>query len=148
VAGFIGFLGTYTPRLDEKGRLILPAKFREGLADGLVMAKGQERCVVIYPVAEFAKLAVAVQQAPSSVAGVRDYSRVLASSATDDVLDKQGRVTIPPLLRDYAGLDRELAVIGNFNRVEVWEQGAWAAYLQAKEPGFAEQSQEVAPGLF
>lgn len=142
------FLGTYTPRLDDKGRLILPAKFRDELAEGLVMAKGQERSLVIYPQAEFFRMAAAMQQAPGTVAGVRDYTRVLASSAHSEVPDRQGRITIPPPLRDYAKLSRELAVIGNFNRVEVWDLPVWESYLREKEPAFAAQSQEVAPGLF
>ena len=81
------FLGTHTPKLDDKGRLILPAKFREPLAEGLVMAKGQERCIVVYPMAEFYRFAAQMQTAPSSVSGVRDYTRVLASSASPEVPD-------------------------------------------------------------
>ncbi len=142
------FLGTYTPRLDDKGRLILPAKFRDGLAEGLVMAKGQERCLVVYPTAEFLRIATAMQQAPGTVAHVRDYTRVLASSATDQVPDRQGRITIPAMLRDYAQLDRDLAVIGNISRVEIWHLPAWEDYLATKEPVFASQSEEVAPGVF
>ncbi len=142
------FLGTYTPRLDDKGRLILPAKFRDELAAGLVMAKGQERCLVVYPREEFLRIATAMQQAPGTVAHVRGYTRVLASSATDELPDRQGRITIPPMLRSYAGLTRDLAVIGNINRVEIWDLPAWETYLAEKEPEFASQSQEVAPGLF
>jgi len=142
------FLGTHTPRLDDKGRLILPARFRDGLADGLVMAKGQERCVVVYPTQEFYRYAARMQSAPSSVAGVRDFTRVLASSATAETPDRQGRITIPPMLRDYAGLTRDLAVIGNFSRVEIWALPAWTAYLADKEPAFAAQSEEVMPGQF
>ena len=109
----VPFLGTHTPKLDDKGRLILPAKFREPLAAGLVMAKGQERCIVVYPMA-----------------------------------DRQGRITIPPMLREYAALDRDLAVIGNISRVEIWQLDAWNTYLAEKEPGFAAQSEEVMPGRF
>ncbi len=142
------FLGTYTPRLDDKGRLILPAKFRDGLAGGLVMAKGQENCLVVYPTAEFMRIATAMQQAPGTVANVRDYTRVLASSATSDELDRQGRITIPATLRTYAGLARDVAVIGHITRVEIWDLTAWESYLAEKEPDFASQSEEVAPGLF
>ena len=142
------FLGTHTPKLDDKGRLILPAKFREPLAEGLVMAKGQERCIVVYPMAEFYRFAAQMQTAPSSVVGVRDYTRVLASSASPEVPDRQGRITIPPMLREYAALDRDLAVIGNISRVEIWQLDAWNTYLAEKEPGFAAQSEEVMPGRF
>ncbi len=144
----VPFLGTHTPRLDDKGRLILPAKFRDALAEGLVMAKGQERCIVVYPMAEFYRFAEQMHTAPSSIAGVRDYTRVLASSASPEVPDRQGRITIPPMLRDYAELSRDLAVIGNISRVEIWQLEAWNAYLAEKEPGFAAQSEEVLPGRF
>ncbi len=144
----VPFLGTHTPKLDDKGRLILPARFREALADGVVMAKGQDRCVVVYPMAEFYRYAAQMQSAPSSVVGVRDFTRVLMSSASPEVPDRQGRITIPPMLRDYASLGRDLAVIGNISRVEIWQLDAWNTYLEEKEPGFAAQSEEVMPGRF
>ena len=75
------------------------------------MAKGQERCIVVYPMAEFYRCAAQMQTAPSSVSGVRDYTRVLASSASPEVPDKQGRITIPPMLREYAALGRDLACL-------------------------------------
>lgn len=142
------FLGTHTPRLDDKGRLFLPAKFRDRLADGLVMTKGQERCLYVYDVAEFTRVATAMQQGPTSSKAVRDYVRVFLSGASDEVPDKQGRVTIPPPLRAYAGLTRDCTVIGAGNRVEVWDTPAWEAYLVRSEAAFAEQSEEVIPGLF
>src|SRR5216683_2881898 len=93
------FLGTHTPRLDEKGRLFLPAKYREELAAGLVITKGQERCLYVFPVPEFARITDALRDAPVTAKNVRDYSRVFFASASDEVPDKQGRITIPPALR-------------------------------------------------
>jgi MraZ protein len=142
------FLGTYTPRLDDKGRLILPAKFREQLEAGVVVTRGQERCLYVFPVAEFERLAEQLRQAPVTSKQARDYLRVFLSGASDEQLDKQGRVTIPPLLRGYAGLDRDCAVIGAGQRVEIWESTAWDTYLQQQEQAFAEQTDEVVPGLF
>jgi len=142
------FVGTFTPRLDDKSRLILPARFREPLAGGLVMTKGQERCIFVHSTEGFYRYAARMQAAPSSVAGVRDFTRVLASSASAEVPDRQGRITIPQMLRDYAGLTRDLAVIGNFSRVEIWQLDAWNAYLAEKEEAFAEQAEEVVPGQF
>ncbi|MCC3764372.1 division/cell wall cluster transcriptional repressor MraZ [Glycomyces sp. TRM65418] len=132
------FLGTHTPRLDDKGRVILPAKFREGLAEGVVITKGQERCLYVFPEAEFTRIAEALQQAPMSSKTARAYSRVFFASAHDEVPDKQGRVTIPPRLREYAGLDRDLAVIGASNRVEIWNSRTWDDYLEASEEAFAD----------
>ena len=87
------FLGTHTPRLDEKGRLFLPAKYREELAGGLVITKGQERCLYVFPVAEFGRITDALRSAPVTAKAVRDYSRVFFASASDEIPDKQGRIT-------------------------------------------------------
>src|SRR5689334_2558684 len=121
------FLGTHTPRLDEKGRLFLPAKFRDRLADGLVVTKGQERCLFVYPTDEFERIATQMQQGPTTSKAVRDYLRVFLAGAHDETPDRQGRLTIPPGLRQYAGLTREFAVIGAGSRVEVWDSAAWAS---------------------
>jgi MraZ protein len=142
------FLGTYTPRLDDKGRLILPAKFREQLEAGVVVTRGQERCLYVFPLAEFERLADQLRQAPVTSKQARDYLRVFLSGASDESVDKQGRVTIPSNLRAYAGLDRDVAVIGAGQRVEIWDARAWEVYLAEQEQAFAEQAEEVVPGLF
>jgi MraZ protein len=142
------FLGTHTPRLDDKGRLILPAKFREQLEAGVVVTRGQERCLYVFPIAEFERLADQLRQAPVTSKQARDYLRVFLSGASDEVVDKQGRVTIPTALRTYAGLDRDVAVIGAGQRVEIWDSAAWDSYLAEQEQSFAEQAVEVVPGLF
>lgn len=141
------FLGTHHPRLDEKGRLFLPAKFRDELAEGLVITKGQERCLYVFSAAEFARLTERLREAPLSAKGARDYSRVFFASAHDDQPDKQGRITVPGPLREYAGLDRDCAVIGANTRVEIWAAAAWSAYLSGQEEEFASLSEEVLPGL-
>ena len=142
------FLGTHAPRLDEKGRVILPAKFREDLAAGLVITKGQERCLYIWPTTEFARITDAMREAPVTSKAARDYQRVLFAGASDERPDKQGRVTIPPALREYAGLERDCVVIGANTRVEIWDAAAWEAYLAAQEEAFSDLSEEVLPGVF
>ena len=138
------FLGTHEPKLDEKGRMTLPAKFREDLAAGLVITRGQERCLNVWPRQQFAAITAGLGQSGSVTRkDLRDYQRVFLSGASDDVPDKQGRVTIPPLLRSYAGLDRDLAVIGAGDRIEVWDAVAWATYLSQQEDSFASLSEEV-----
>lgn len=139
------FLGTHTPRLDDKGRLVLPAKFRDELAEGLVVTRGQERSLTIWPVAAFTRFTQQVQTAPQTSRDVRDYLRMLFAGASDEVPDKQGRITLPPLLRDYAGLDRECVVIGMSDRVEVWESTRWEQYSAEHESSFAELNSEVVP---
>lgn len=141
------FLGTHAPRLDDKGRIFLPAKFREELADGLVITKGQERCLYVWPAAEFDHFTESLRNAPVTNKSARDYMRVLYAGASDEVPDKQGRVTIPTQLREYAGLSRDCVVIGANTRVEIWDAQAWEAYLAEQEPAFAELSEEVLPGV-
>ncbi|MEP7034100.1 MAG: division/cell wall cluster transcriptional repressor MraZ [Dermatophilaceae bacterium] len=141
------FLGTHTPRLDEKGRLFLPAKFRDRLAGGLVITKGQERCLYVYPKDEFAGLAESMRTAPMTTKPVRDYLRVFLSGASDEIPDKQGRVTIPVALREYARLTRDCTVIGNGPRVELWDSTSWDAYLESTEQAFSDQAEEVIPGV-
>lgn len=141
------FLGTYTPRLDDKGRLILPAKYREQLEGGLVVTRGQERCLYVFPQEEFVRIAQEMRTAPVTSKAVRDYLRVFLSGASDETPDKQGRVTLAPMLRQYAGLERDCVVTGVGARLEIWDAAAWEAYLAQVEPAFAEQAEEVIPGL-
>lgn len=141
------FLGTYEPRLDDKGRLILPAKFRDQMAGGIVLTRGQERCLYAFPRAEFEEIHQQLRQAPLTSKQARDYMRVFLSGAADEIPDKQGRVTIPAILRRYAGLERDLAVIGSGSKVEIWDATAWSTYLEAQEDSYAEITEEVVPGL-
>ena len=141
------FLGTHTPRLDDKGRLILPAKYREELSEGLVLTKGQERCLYVFPESEFGRITEALRTAPVTSKAVRDYSRVFFASASDEIPDKQGRITIPPALREYAALRRDCVVIGANTRLEIWDATAWETYLDQQEGAFSEASEEVLPGV-
>ncbi len=141
------FLGTYEPRLDEKGRLILPAKYRDELSGGLVLTRGQERCIYAFPMREFERLHEQLRTAPVSSKGSRDYLRLFLSGATDEVPDKQGRVTIPVGLRQYAGLQRDVAVIGAGSRVEIWDAAAWHVYVTEQEGAYSETAEEVIPGI-
>jgi MraZ protein len=141
------FLGTHHPRLDDKGRLFLPAKYREELAEGLVITKGQERCLYVFPVEEFQRITEALRTAPMTAKAVRDYSRVFFASASDEVADKQGRITVPQALREYANLCRDCVVIGANTRLEIWDTHAWSTYLADQEQAFADLSEEVLPGI-
>jgi len=140
------FLGTHNPRLDDKGRLFLPAKFRDRLASGLVITRGQERCLYVFPMDEFVRVAETMRNAPVTSKVVRDYLRVFLSGASDEIPDKQGRVTVPSTLREYAGLTRDCTVIGAGSRVELWDTTAWNTYLESTEQAFSDQAEEVIPG--
>lgn len=141
------FLGTHTPRLDDKGRLALPARFRPELEGGLVICKGQDRCLDVYPVTEFARITAGLRNAPMTNASVRAYSRNLFASASNETPDGQGRITIPIHLRQYAGLTKECVVAGANTRIEVWDAIAWQSYLDETEPAYAGLDQEVVPGI-
>lgn len=140
-------IGTFTPKLDDKGRLLLPSKFREELAGGLVMTRGHEKCLFVFPMNEFQTLHNQLREAPLTSRQARDFNRVLLSGAHDEIPDKQGRVTIPPVLRTWAGLERDLAVIGTGNRVEVWDGPAWERYLEVASAAFDDTAEEVVPGF-
>ncbi|HHT41420.1 MAG TPA: division/cell wall cluster transcriptional repressor MraZ [Actinomyces sp.] len=142
------FLGTYEPKLDQKGRVILPAKFREQLTEGVVITRGQDRCLYAFPVAEFQEMFDQLRKAPLSSKQARDYVRVMLSGASDETPDKQGRITIPANLRSYAGLDRDLAVIGAGTRIEIWDADQWTSYLDRQEEVFSSTADEIIPGMF
>lgn len=141
------FFGTHHPRLDDKGRLTMPARFREALGEGLVMTKGQDRCLYVFPQADFARTTERLAAAPVTDKRTRDFLRVFYSGATDEVPDRQGRVTIPPALRHYASLSRDCTVIGANTRIEVWDTAAWERFMAAQEQAFSELEDEVVPGV-
>ena len=142
------FLGTYEPKLDDKGRVILPARFREDMEGGIVLTRGQEHCIYAFPAHEVEQMTVELRRAPLSSKQARDYIRVLLSGAYKEVPDKQGRITLPPDLRKYAGLDRELTVIGAGSRAEIWNSQAWNDYLSVQEDVFSQTENEIIPGMF
>ncbi|PZU39870.1 MAG: cell division/cell wall cluster transcriptional repressor MraZ [Microbacterium sp.] len=141
-------LGTYTPKLDDKGRVILPAKFREDLAGGIVVTRGQERCLYVFSTAEFQRVTERIREAPLSNKQARDFMRMFLSGASDEMPDSQNRITVPQSLRAYAGLTKELVVTGVGAHAEIWNADAWNAYAEANEDSYSEMEQEVIPGLF
>jgi MraZ protein len=140
------FLGTHNPRLDDKGRLALPAKFRTELEGGLVITKGQERCLFVFPMAEWTRVTDTLNDNANTNRESRAYNRVFFASASHEVPDSQGRITVPQQLREYAGLTKDCAVIGANRRVEVWDAAGWQNFLTATEEAFAD-AEEVPSGL-
>ena len=142
------FLGTHSPRLDDKGRMFLPAKFRERLAGGLVMTRGQERCLYVFSTVEFERVYERIREAPLTNKQARDFQRMFLSGASAEMPDSQNRITIPAHLRQYAGLEKELVVTGVGAHAEIWDAAAWNDYLESNEESYADLEQEVIPGLF
>jgi MraZ protein len=116
------FLGEYQHSLDAKGRVILPAKFRDQLEGGAVMARALDGCLAVYPVEEFQRVATTLQDARSRGATERQAARSYFSGAVEITPDKQGRVAIPATLREFAKLEREVTVAGNFDHLEIWDK--------------------------
>jgi len=141
-------LGTHTPKLDDKGRVILPAKFRDDLGAGVVITRGQERCLYVFAADEFERIHERIREAPLTNKQARDFLRMFLSGASAEKPDGQNRITIPPPLRTYAGLQKELVVTGVGAHAEIWDADAWNSYAQSNEETYAEMEQEVIPGLF
>lgn len=118
-------LGEYQHTVDEKGRMAIPAKFRKTLSGGVVLAKGSEGCLYMYPVDEWTKLAEKLSGMPITHADSRAYSRLMLAGAAHAELDGQGRVLIPDYLRLYAGIAARAFIVGLYNRAEIWDEEKW-----------------------
>ena len=127
------FLGEYQHSVDDKGRMVLPSRFRSGLADGCVVTKGQERCLFVFPMARWREEVERFSSLPRTDARARRLARSFFAGASAQELDANGRVQLPPNLRDYAGLGKEVTVIGVSDRVEIWNTAEWNEYNTAAD---------------
>ena len=125
------FLGRFEHAIDAKGRMALPARYRDDLADGVVVTRGFDRCLLVYPLAAWTPLAERVAALSISDPDVRALRRLLFADAADLDLDKQGRILIPADLRDYAEVDREAVVVGMHTFIEIWSPSHWSVERQA-----------------
>lgn len=138
------YLGEYRHSMDQKGRIILPAKFRDSMRAGCVITKGQDRCLVIFD-SEGWKLYVSRIRSLSQMdSKVRAFMRSVFGSASDVIPDSQGRVLVPPKLREYAGLERDVVVAGVDDHVEVWDASAWDRVIEEADRELVEVSQSLA----
>ncbi|MDD3679017.1 MAG: division/cell wall cluster transcriptional repressor MraZ [Patescibacteria group bacterium] len=127
------FIGEYQHNLDEKGRLSMPVKFRAKMAGGAVVTKGLDNCLSVYTVEEWEKLAEKLASLPITNSASRAFARLMLAGATQVNIDKQGRVTLPAYLREYAGLQGPAVVAGLFSRVEIWSVDNWRSYKSNTE---------------
>lgn len=131
------FLGEHHHALDDKGRVILPARFRDRLSSGLVFAPSQDRCIDVYPLTAFERRVEQLRDLPREDERSRSYLRVFLAGAHEEKPDAQGRVTIPARLRGYANLAKDLTINGADEKVEIWDRDAWENYRIAAEDTFA-----------
>jgi MraZ protein len=135
------FLGEYQHSLDAKGRIILPSKFRGLLADGCVLTRGLDKCLAVYPSQEWERVSSGLREASQSNRAARDFLRIWYASAVEEEPDKQGRISVPEHLRDYAGLEREVTVTGRGEFAEIWSRTGWAQRLAEGLPNYADLSE-------
>lgn len=126
---------------------MLPSEYRRHFVSGLVLTKGQERCLYVFETEEFWRMAECVGRAPTATKSVRLFSRVFFGSASFEDLDKQGRIRINPELRAYAALRGTCVVIGVNVRLEIWPLGGWQRYLADHEDAFSTVAEDVLPGI-
>lgn len=142
------FIGEHTPKLDDKGRLFLPAKFRPRLAEGVVLMRGQERCVFGWTIDAYQAIVERLQELPFTNRDSRNLVRMVTAGSFEEKLDAQGRVLIPPKLREWALLDRDVTVIGAGNRFEIWNSARWDEFFASQEEPWADLSGGEGPAIF
>lgn len=125
------FIGQYNHSIDEKGRMNMPVKFRREVSSGVVVTRGLDHCLFVYPKAQWQEMAEKLAQLPITKKSSRAFARLMLAGAWDAELDSQGRIMLPEYLRQYAQIKKHVVVAGLYNRVEIWDEQAWGEY-QAK----------------
>lgn len=136
-------MGEFHHSVDPKGRIIVPAKFRENLGSSFVVTRGMDKCIFAYPRSEWTQLEQRLKSLPFTKADARAFTRFFFSGACEVDQDKQGRILLPPNLREYAQLKKEAIVIGVSTRVEIWSKDLWEDYYAKSEESFS----EIAEGI-
>ena len=136
-------MGEYQHNIDIKGRMIVPAKFREGLGDSFVLTRGLDNCLFVYPMDEWKVLEGKLKQLPLTKKDARQFTRFFFSGAVECEIDKQGRINIPATLRTYSKLEKECIVIGVSNRIEIWSKDVWEDYFEASQESFEDIAENL-----
>lgn len=137
------FMGEYHHSIDNKGRLIVPAKFRDDLGDMFVLTRGLDQCLFGYPLTEWKLLEDKLKGLPLTKKDARAFTRFFFSGATECELDKQGRINVSSPLLQYAGLDKECVILGVSNRIEIWSKDLWEEYFLKSEESFADIAENM-----
>ncbi|MEK4372638.1 division/cell wall cluster transcriptional repressor MraZ [Bacillus sp. FSL L8-0215] len=137
------FMGEYQHTIDTKGRMIIPAKFRDGLGEQFVLTRGLDQCLFGYPMSEWKLIEEKLKALPLTKKDARAFTRFFFSGAVECDLDKQGRINIASNLLQYAKLEKECVVIGVSNRIELWSKPIWEQYTEEQEDSFAEIAENM-----
>ncbi len=127
------FIGEYTHSIDTKKRLSLPSKVRGELGDRVVVTRGLDACLFVYPMKTWEVLAEKLGSMPIGESGMRSFVRLMLAGAIDVEVDSQGRILLPEYLKEYAGLSKDVVIAGLWNRLEVWDESKWAVYKKEAE---------------
>ncbi|XNN70565.1 division/cell wall cluster transcriptional repressor MraZ [Bacillus pumilus] len=137
------FMGEYQHTIDTKGRMIIPAKFRDSLGEQFVLTRGLDQCLFGYPMSEWKLIEEKLKALPLTKKDARAFTRFFFSGAVECDLDKQGRINIASNLLQYAKLEKECVVIGVSNRIELWSKSIWEQYTEEQEDSFAEIAENM-----
>ncbi|EKN66331.1 cell division protein MraZ [Neobacillus bataviensis LMG 21833] len=137
------FMGEYHHSIDNKGRIIVPSKFRDELGDMFIITRGLDQCLFGYPVSEWALIEEKLKGLPLTKKDARAFTRFFFSGATESELDKQGRINIPAPLLQYGKLEKECVILGVSNRIEIWSKQIWEDYFTQSEESFAEIAENM-----
>lgn len=139
----IMFIGEYEHNIDPKKRLAMPSKFRTKLGKTVVVTRGLDKCLFVYPMSAWKELAQKLGTMPIGEASTRSFVRLMLAGATDITMDKQGRIVLPEYLREYAGIGKSVTVAGLYNRLEVWDQKKWSSYKKKAESNTDKVAQQL-----
>lgn len=138
------FLGEYEHSIDEKGRVAVPARFREELSEGMILTRGFDKCLNVYPRTAWEALRSGVGSLSVGLSDVRNLRRFVFSGAADVETDRQGRILIPPNLREFAGLAEQVVVVGNDTYFEIWSRERWQIVLETLDSDGSQLAQQLA----
>jgi len=142
--GSMIFAGEFEHRVDAQGRVSIPARFRPAFADGIILSRAYDRCVVAYTPEEWEKVAADIAARPMTQGAARKLARLTFSGAYPATLDRQGRVLLPPALRQYAGLGEEVVLAGTGRVLEIWSKGFWERERQSLDDTAAQIAERAA----
>lgn len=137
------FIGEYTHNIDTKRRVALPKKFRELLGDTVVVTRGLDKCLFVYSMNEWERLARKLSKIPMGEASNRSFVRIMLSGASDAELDSQGRILVPEYLKEYAGLTKNVIIVGLYDKLEIWDEDKWNKYKEKTEDDTEKIAEEL-----